>query len=298
MQFHLRAVNRATIWPTKAMSICLAGSLVIHLLLMTLHFSQIQVESRRAATDLDVVLVNSHTIRQVNVVDALAQVNLQGGGNTAAKVVATSNTKANEIASIERSVNLAQRQVEDLERSVKELLIISQENEELQSNLRNFVSDQKKNTESDDAIDLPEKKSINDLRAKIDKDWMSYQERPRRKFIGANVKQAEFARYVERWRQRVEDFGSRFYSRDAVDLNFEGVMIVTVSIRSDGYVEQIVIDRSSGSDALDRAAVDIVQKSAPFDAFGPKLRSAFDVLTITRRWSFRRNDLDLIIEGN
>ncbi|MBT6183260.1 MAG: energy transducer TonB [Betaproteobacteria bacterium] len=298
MQFHLREANRVTIWPTKAMSICLVGSLVIHLLLMTLHFSQIQVESRKAATDLDVVLVNSHTIRQVNVVDALAQVNLQGGGNTAAKVIATSNTKANEIASIERSVNLAQRRVEGLERSVKELLIISQENEELQSSLRNVVSDQKKNTESDDAIDLPEKKSINDLRAKIDKDWMSYQERPRRKFIGANVKQAEFARYVERWRQRVADFGSRFYSREAVDLNFEGVMIVTVSIRSDGNVEQIVIDRSSGSDALDKAAVDIVRKSAPFDAFSSKLRSEFDVLTITRRWSFRRNDLDLIIEEN
>jgi protein TonB len=122
---------------------------------------------------------------------------------------------------------------------------------------------------------------------------MNYQKRPKRKFIGANVREAEFATYVERWRQRIEDFGSRYYSQDLNDQRLEGVMVVTVSIRADGTVEKVFIDRSSGSDLLDWAATDIVQRSAPFDTFGPKISAKFDVLSITRQWSFKKNDLVL-----
>jgi protein TonB len=207
--------------------------------------------------------------------------------------MASSSAPVDALTTMEQSVKLAGRRVDQLERSVQELLVMNQEHAMLESDPVTGETKSHNANFSDTAIDTANEPVVNHLRAKIDKKWMNYQKRPKRKFIGANVREAEFATYVERWRQRIEDFGSRYYSQDLNDQRLEGVMVVTVSIRADGTVEKVFIDRSSGSDLLDLAAADIVQRSAPFDTFSPKISAKFDVLSITRQWSFKKNDLVL-----
>jgi protein TonB len=207
--------------------------------------------------------------------------------------MASSSAPVDALTTMEQSVKLAGRRVDQLERSVQELLVMNQEHAMLKSDPVTGETKSHNANFSDTAIDTANEPVVNHLRAKIDKKWMNYQKRPKRKFIGANVREAEFATYVERWRQRIEDFGSRYYSQGLNDQRLEGVMVVTVSIRADGTVEKVFIDRSSGSDLLDWAATDIVQRSAPFDTFGPKISAKFDVLSITRQWSFKKNDLVL-----
>ena len=275
------------------MAVALVGSVFAHILLLTIHVAEKTLGPRFASADLDVILVNSQSQRQVNTVDALAQVSLQGGGNTDANVMASSSAPVDALTTMEQSVKLAGRRVDQLERSVQELLVMNHEHAMLESDPVTGETKSHNTNFSDTAIDTANEPVVNHLRAKIDKKWMNYQKRPKRKFIGANVREAEFATYVERWRQRIEDFGSRYYSQDLNDQRLEGVMVVTVSIRADGTVEKVFIDRSSGSDLLDWAATDIVQRSAPFDTFGPKISAKFDVLSITRQWSFKKNDLVL-----
>ncbi|MFL2667525.1 MAG: TonB family protein [Burkholderiales bacterium] len=275
------------------MALALVGSVFVHTMLLTIQPVQSTLGLRFASADLDVILVNSQSPRKVSAADALAQVSLQGGGNTEVHVMAASSAPVEALTAMERSVKLAGRRVDQLERSVQELLVINQERTMLQSNPRASKRNSPNSVDSESPINVANNTAINHLQAKIDKEWMNYQKRPRRQFIGANVREAVFATYVERWRQRIEDFGSRHYSKILGNQRLEGVMIVTVSIRSDGTLEDVFIDRSSGSDVLDQAATDIVQRSSPFDSFDSKLSAKFDVLSITRQWSFKKNDLDL-----
>ncbi|MDA1331595.1 MAG: TonB family protein [Proteobacteria bacterium] len=293
MRFNRGAASKLMFKPAKPMAVALAGSLVAHLMLLTIQGAQNTPHSRLASADLDVVLVNSQSMRHVNVADVLAQVSLQGGGNTDAETMATTSAPVDYMNTLERSVKLAGRQVEQLERSIKQLLVLNRDQASLRLDSERAEPKQQNSVNSKILMDVVDATSMNRLQAKIDKEWSNYQKRPKRKFIGANVAEADFASYVERWRQQIEDLGSRLYSHDLSDAQLEGVMIVTVSIRSDGTVEHVVIDRSSGSKKLDKTATDIVQRSAPFDRFDSKLSAQFDVLSITRQWSFTKNDLDL-----
>ena len=293
MRFNRRTGKQVVFRTSKKMVFALVVSVFAHMMLLTIHVAETTLGPRLASADLDVILVNSQSQRRVNAADALAQVSLEGGGNTEANVIATSNAPVEALITMERSVKLAERRVDGLERSVQELLVMNRERAPLKSSRETSEIKPFKSKVSDSPINRANETAVNHLQAKIDKKWMNYQKRPKRKFIGANVREVEFATYVERWRQRIEDFGSRHYSQDLSDQRLEGVMVVTVSIRSDGTVEHIFIDRSSGSDMLDQAATDIVERSAPFDSFDSKLSAKFDVLSITRQWSFKKNDLVL-----
>ena len=68
-----------------------------------------------------------------------------------------------------------------------------------------------------------------------------------------------------------------------------GDPLVSVSIRSDGSVEQVTILRSSGRDDIDQAVRNIVRINARYAAFPPNIAAQYDVLEIRRIWSFDDN---------
>ncbi len=128
------------------------------------------------------------------------------------------------------------------------------------------------------------------LAASIDREWDQYEKRPRRMFVGARAVEFTFARYVEDWRIKVERIGNLNYPADARRNHLYGSLILTVSINSDGTVDSIQIDRSSGSRVLDAAAVNIVKLAAPYAPFPPEMSKKVDILGITRTWTFTRSD--------
>ena len=69
-----------------------------------------------------------------------------------------------------------------------------------------------------------------------------------------------------------------------------GTLQLTVTIRPDGTVDSIDLNRTSGQKVLDRAAFRIVQMAAPFAAFPPDIRKDTDLLVITRTWFFAQGD--------
>ena len=72
-----------------------------------------------------------------------------------------------------------------------------------------------------------------------------------------------------------------------------GSLILSVSIRSDGSIDKIIIDRPSGHLILDEAARRIVQMAAPYAAFPPDIRRDFEIIEITRTLTFTNsNQLD------
>ena len=144
---------------------------------------------------------------------------------------------------------------------------------------------------SPDAIDLMARSlQMAKLQAQIDRDYNAYQSRPKRKNIGARTEEYRFARYVDDWRLKVERVGNLNYPDEERQKKLYGSLRLTVHIKSDGAVEKVDIDRSSGSKILDEAAVRIVQMAGPYAAFPDDIRRDTDIVGITRTWVFTRSD--------
>jgi protein TonB len=127
------------------------------------------------------------------------------------------------------------------------------------------------------------------LEAEIGRSIDEYNQRPKRKFIGARVEEYRFAQYVEDWRQKVERVGNLNYP-EAARGKLYGSLILTVAIKSDGSLERVELNRSSGHKVLDEAAQRIVRLAAPFAAFPENIRRDTDIIEITRTWTFTGAD--------
>ena len=95
------------------------------------------------------------------------------------------------------------------------------------------------------------------------------------------------ADYLLQWQDAIERFGNAHYRGLALHYG-DGDVRLKVSVYSDGSLRQVDLLQSSGSAALDRAAVDTVEKLAPFAPFPGALARETQQLDIIRTWQFRR----------
>jgi len=98
-----------------------------------------------------------------------------------------------------------------------------------------------------------------------------------------------YAQYEEDWRLKVERVGTVNYPAAARG-KYYGNLRMTVTLRPDGNVESIELDRSSGLKVLDDAAFRIVRMASPYAVFPPDIQRETDLLVITRTWFFGRGD--------
>lgn len=84
--------------------------------------------------------------------------------------------------------------------------------------------------------------------------------------------------------------GNLNYPEEAKQKKLYGSLQLTVHIKSDGTLDSVDVDRSSGSKILDEAAVRIVKLASPYAAFPEDIRRDYDILDITRTWTFTRSD--------
>jgi protein TonB len=259
-------------YANRLFSYALGASIVLHGVLLAVRFHPFDLSKvQDSAPALEVALVNAKSTSKPTKADILAQANLDGGGNTDAQRKAKTPLPALQKAGISGEVAVATQRIEALEIEAKELMT--------------------RINGAPTASDLAQR-TLEAMRmeARIAKDIETYQQRPKRRFVGARAEEYRFARYVEDWRTKIERIGNLNYPEAARELQLYGSLLITVSIRSDGTVENVEINRSSGQKVLDAAAVRIVQMSAPFAAFPPDIKRDTDVLHITRTWMFTKGD--------
>ena len=240
---------------------------------------------------LEVVLVNTKSPAKPSKADALAQHNLDGGGNTDAKQRAKSPLPAITRDTQTTELQLAQKRVAELEQEAQRLLARKGKPKVNNAPAKPETLTPPEVAPVADSTELLQRSlAIARLEAQISKDWNSYQERPRRKFIGARAQEYRFARYVEDWRQKIERIGELNYPQTARDQRIYGSLVATVSIKANGTLEKVQIDRSSGHKLLDDATIRIVTLAAPYAAFPANIARDTDILHITRTWTFTRAD--------
>jgi protein TonB len=237
---------------------------------------------------MDVVLVNSKSAARPEKADALAQANLDGGGNTDQKLRARSPFPAVDPKEPTPEMKAAESRMKQLESEAKELMTAMKSKATVAQLAPAAAAPAKADAE---ARDLVEKSlEIARLEAQIRRDFQAYQERPKRKFIGARASEYRFAQYVDNWRQKIERIGNLNYPEEAKTRKVYASLQLTVAIKADGEVESVEINRSSGHKFLDQAAIRIVRLAAPFDRFPDNIRKDTDILHVTRTWMFTKSD--------
>jgi protein TonB len=241
---------------------------------------------------LEVVLVNAKSSTKPVSSDLLGQRNLDGGGNTDADRRAKTPLPVVRNDPQTTDLSLQSRRVEQLEAEARNLMT--------QAKSQVKVDTPAAQPQAQPQVDVPTAPSANDilsrsleiarLEAQIDKDLDSYQKRPRKHFVGGRVKEYRFARYEEDFRIKVERIGEVNYPQVARDQKIFGSLRLTVLIKSDGTVESVEVNRSSGQKILDEAAKRIVRLGEPYAAFPPDIAKDVDILGITRTWIFTRAD--------
>ena len=235
---------------------------------------------------LQVVLVNSKSNSRPLRADALAQHNLDAGGNTAEDRRAKSPLPAIS-ADAQFTPEQRSKRVSELEAETKRMLT------KLKSDYTAEQQDLKKeksNADSNGEELVQKALEMARLEAQIDKNWEDYQKIPRRKFIGARTQEYRFAQYIEDWRVKVERIGNLNYPEQARQQKVFGSLKLSVSIRADGSVESVEVSKSSGQRLLDAAATRIVKLAAPYAPLPPDITKDTDILTITRTWTFTPTD--------
>lgn len=275
--------------------ITLAVSIVLHAIVLLITFAPPVFDGAKFAPHLDVVLVNSKSLKKPLKADALAQSNLDGGGNTEAERRAKTNLPKLNDAEPAPSIHLASRQVQRLEEEAQRLLQLSQ-GAQVTADLTRPAPELPREAMLEDPAAQQQRLRIAQLEAQIAKEWEEYQKLPRRKFIGARTEGVVYAQYVDQWRQRVEKIGTEYFPDEARRRKLYGSLVMTVHIRADGSVEKVEIDRSSGYRVLDSAARRAVDLAGPFPPFPAAVRKDWDILSISRTFSYTRSDLEVLAD--
>jgi protein TonB len=275
--------------PRRNLTIAFGISIALHAVLLAIRFTPPDFTDRMREKALEVILVNSKSKARPDNAQAKAQANLDGGGNTdedrRAKTPLPPSTTTREGDQLIE----AQRRVAQLEAQAQAQMT------RLKSE-RRVVADRAKPDPTPapeparSGLDLASSAmAIARLEGQIARQMEEYNQRPRKKFIGARVEEYRFAQYVEDWRQKIERIGNLNYP-EAARGKLYGSLILTVVIKANGDLERVEVNRSSGQALLDDAARRIVRMAAPYSAFPENIRRDTDIIEITRTWSFTNAD--------
>lgn len=291
------------------LGVMIATSVVLHaIVILGLKFSPPDLKKLKDnLPTLDVILVNAKSQSQPTKAEALAQANLDRGGNTeanrrmksalpvpknspketVAKPVAESQQLAAKVEKLDKEAIARQQQVVELEYRVQQAMTQLNATKTIEQTPTTSSATKPKLDTSD--LMAQSLEAVR-LEAEIAKENDAYQKRPKRKHFGASAREYRFATYIESWRQKVEKIGNLNYPEAAKAQKLYGNLRMTVAIKSDGSIDYIEINQSSGHKILDDAAKRIVEMAAPYAEFSSDMRRDTDIIEIVRTWTFTRED--------
>ena len=299
------------------MAIAILISLIVHAIILSIHFEPELKKFKDKLPTLEVMLVNAKTLTTPDKADVLAQADLDRGGNTdqnrkmksALPAIKQQKTEftvkpmtevtiGKKAAKITAEETKEQKHVAELEKQAQELMTQLKSTKKIESEpvqkamaKEAEIGNQENPNKVLDIHDLTTAAlEMDRLESLIAKQQDDYQKRPKRKFVGARAQKYRDALYVESWRQKVEKVGNMNYPEAAKNLKMYGQLQMTVSINADGTIETVEINRSSGHKVLDEAAKHIVELAAPYSRFPDDMHKDVDILSITRTWTFTKED--------
>jgi TonB family protein len=95
----------------------------------------------------------------------------------------------------------------------------------------------------------------------------------------------EEAMYLNLWQREIESIGDVLIAANDIEYTDSKVQVMA-TIDSFGNLIKSEILISSGNTYVDKMAIDILEKAAPFAPFDPKMINEYGILEIIRDWNF------------
>ncbi|MDH4401441.1 MAG: energy transducer TonB [Burkholderiaceae bacterium] len=244
---------------------------------------QVVVPVRPPVSELEIVMMNAGTDSAPVKAQVLAQVNVDGGGQ------ATSGVASNSLPYLDQAPEAVV-----LERLIKQRLQLEAEQQQLLTQLQSqqLVQDSrpaeqflKDSQEPGQDERNQEQVLLNSALTALSEQVQQYNQRPRKMFDAPSAQQARFAEYVNLWRQRIEEIGTQQYPAGTEGKAYGSVQ-ASLTIRSDGVLIDISIDRPSDKALLNQAVTRIAQLASPFAPFPREMALHVDQIVLTRTWHF------------
>jgi periplasmic protein TonB len=293
----LSAIPRVkSFFQNRILTVAVTLSVLVHIALLAVHFTAPEAfKFKPTDPGLEVILVNAKHDKQPLKAEALAQANLDGGGNADA---GRAKSPLPDLRKSEdgESVKAARRKVEELEQDQKKLLAQLQNKTPFRTPQVTDVEPVKNIPVQRDAVDmLDSAKALLRMEAEISRRTEDYNKRPKKTQVTPSTREVGYAAYYKALQDRIEKMGTmNFPQKDGKKLY--GELVVYIPIFQDGTIYTKDggprVERSSGIPALDQAALSIVRRSAPFGKFPDNMRTSGkdDVWEIITRFNFTRDD--------
>lgn len=282
-------------------------SLIFHGILLATFFYDTPKKISAKKT-MEIILVNSKTAQAPIKTQVLAQANLNGGGSTEKNLRIqtpfpvlenSKTTETNTFVNVAKPMQQEQQQqqlqetIQNLEKQQQQLFTElkrkskNNKKKKTHNNNNSKTNNSNSNLSADDLM-LSAKEFIR-LEGEIAQRIQKYNQRPRRKFIGASAKEVNYAAYLEAWRQKIERLGTINYPANARGKIY-GSLMLSVAIRKNGTIEKVRVVKSSGHKILDDAALRIIKLGEPYARFPPDIAAETDIIEVNRWWKFTKDD--------
>ena len=262
-----------------------AVSALLHVVPLTLHFAgPPNIQRAFRDTPLEVILVNARSKEAPAQAQAIAQVNLAGGGERDSGR-ATSPLPA-------AATTLSGESSEDARRRIEQL---QQEQQMLLAQMRRDIAalpppDPARESGKAQEVEKDERRrQLLRLLAEIEKRVNEENARPKKRYISPATREAVYALYYDALRRRVEERGTRDFPEHQ-GRKLYGELTMNVTIDAAGRVVEAEIVRGSGQRRLDQQALAIVQAASPFGRFTAAMQAQADQIVVTSRFRFTRED--------
>ena len=263
------------------------ASLLLHGLLLAFRFAPpAPVRFAPADAQIEIVLLNAQTETRPHKPEVLAQVDMEGGGERDSGR-ARSPLPADVRIQDGTDLRVQRRRVQELEEQQRRLLALSAQQSSVPAP-RDAPLTNVREAAGADAEDVD--RAISRLQAQIDRQISDYNKRPRRLTYGINAVGVSYARYVEDWASKIERIGTERYPPQARGRMYDS-LVITVEIDKHGNVVDVIVNRKSRYEVLNRAVREIVYSGAPYDRFPPEMAREGDILQIVRTWTFTNDTL-------
>ena len=108
-----------------------------------------------------------------------------------------------------------------------------------------------------------------------------------KKLQANSILNSEEAVYLNLWQRKIETTGDKIISNKENYVDGKVQIMATIDMYGNLVNSKILI--SSGNILIDKMAIDILEKSAPFAPFNNDMSNQYSVLEIVRDWNFSSN---------
>ena len=264
------------------MQIAIVVSLLLHAGLLVFRWADPQGFDRlMTQMPLDIILVNARSSAAApDKPQALAQANLQGGGDVA-QGRAQSPLPLSERSQSGQADDAATAKLRQLKQQQSALL--AQVKQQLSIN----STRQSANASEAAAIDQ-QRRQLLDTLAEIEQRINEQNARPRTRYVSPSTREVSYALYHDHMRRLIEEHGTRFFPQ-IQGRKLYGSLTLMLTVNAQGRVIASQVLKSSGQPELDKLALALAENAGPFGTFSAEMKREFDQLAMVSRYTFKRN---------